>query len=601
MNLKTIKRSALAALVLGGIAVAPAQAAFIVSEASVDGVWFNPAREGRGAQVDFIPGFVSGAPNGILFVTVYLQNDAGVPTWLALQVPSVTEGQFAFTNVPVTRSAAAGNAFGTDTPGVPPATIGTGSITFNSCNDMQIQVTVTTAGVANLPQNQPLTLNLTRGGIPAPSCVYNQPFTACPAGTTAVANQPRTCRLTGTYNQALRLTNNATYLLDGKVQIGTPLQRNQGPTQTGTLSIEPGTLIRGSGGALDFLVVNPGSRIFAEGTVDAPIIFTGPTETSGSWGGVVVAGLAQNNTADSPGGTGAFEADPTLIWGGNNDQDSSGVMRYIQIRNAGAIIGNNVELNSLTLGSVGAGTVLEYIQVHNGLDDGFEFFGGTVNAKYLVVTQGNDDGLDFDAGGYRGSIQYAYVQAGSNADNVDGSCIESDNNANSTNATPRARPRVSNLTCIGNAAAPNFRRQIRIRRGSAGDYFNLAVAQQPSGECLTVFDTATDTSTFDQITAGALTIQGSSLLGCATNFGADSAANTTRVQTWFNSGAGNGTGALAGNISGRIPVAGGALDGTAVAPPTGGFFDRVPYRGAFGPAPYRDWTAGWTYPTSIRP
>ena len=597
MTLTSLKRSALAALVLGGIAAAPAQAAFIVSEASVDGVWFNPAREGRGAQVDFIPGFVAGAPNGILFVTVYLQNDAGAPTWLALQVPSVTEGQFAFTNVPVTRSAAAGNAFGTDTPGVPPATIGTGSITFNSCNDMQIQLTVTTAGVANLPQNQPLTLNLTRGGIPAPSCVYNQPFTACPAGTTAVANQPRTCRITGTLNQTVRLSNSATYLLDGKVQIGTPLQQNQGPTQTGTLVIEPGTLIRGSGGALDFLVVNPGSKIFAEGTVDAPIIFTGPTETSGSWGGVVLAGLATNNNASQPGGTAAFEADPTLIWGGNNDQDSSGVMRYVQIRNAGAIIGTNVELNSLTLGSVGAGTTLEYIQVHNGLDDGFEFFGGAVNAKYLVVTQGNDDGLDFDVGGYRGQIQYAYIQAGANADTADGSCVESDNNAQSFNATPRARPRVANMTCVGNAAAPTFRRAIRIRRGSAGEYYNAVVAQHPSGECVTLFDAPT----FEQTTANALFFRGSSLLGCATNFAGGNGITTDQVTTWFNGGTGNNTGALTGNIVGRIPVVGGALDGTAVAPPTGGFFDNVPYRGAFGPVPYRDWTQGWTYPGSIRP
>lgn len=597
MSLKTLKRSALAALVVGGALAAPAQAAFIVSEASVDGVWFNPAREGRGAQVDFIPGFVAGAPNGILFITAYLQNDAGVPTWLAMQVPSVTEGQFAFTNVPVTRSAAAGNAFGTDTPGVPPATIGSANITFNSCNDMQIQLTVTTAGVANLPQNTPLTLNLSRGGIPAPGCVYTQPFNACPTGTVAVANQPRTCRLSGTVSTNLRLTNNATYLIDGKVQIGAPLQQNQAPTTTATVTIEPGTLLRGAGGALDFLLVNPGSRIFAEGTVDAPIVFTGPTETSGSWGGVVLAGLATNNNASVAGGTAAFEADPTVVWGGNNDNDSSGVMRYVQIRNAGAVISSNVELNSLTLGSVGAGTVLEYIQVHNGLDDGYEFFGGTVNAKYLVVTQGNDDGLDFDVGGYRGNIQYAYVQAGSNADTNDGSCIESDNNAQSLNATPRARPRVANLTCVGNAAAPNFRRQLRIRRGSAGEYYNLVVAQQPSGECLTVFDTAT----FDQITAGALTIQGSSLLGCATNFAGSDAANTTLVTNWFNNGTANNTGTLTGNISGRIPTVGGSLDGTAVAPPTGGAFDRVPYRGAFGPAPYRDWTAGWTYPASIRP
>lgn len=591
MTLKTLKRSALAALVLGGAIAAPAQAAFIISEASVEGAWFNPAQSGRGALVDYIP---AGGSNGVLFTALYTFDTTGQPVWLTLQAP-VVEGQFALTNVPVLRTT--GGAFATQSPTVPSTQVGTASITFNSCDDLRISLTLSTAGLPNLPANQAVDLQFSRGGLGGAQCVYTQPFTACPAGTTAVANQPRTCRLTGTLNQTVRLSNNATYVIDGKVNIGTPLQQNQGPTQTGTLIVEPGTLIRGGGGALDFLVINPGSRIFAEGTVDAPIIFTGPTETSGSWGGLVVAGLATNNNASQAGGTAAFEADPTLVWGGNNDNDSSGVIRYVQIRNAGSVVSANVELNSLTLGSVGAGTTLEYIQVHNGLDDGYEFFGGTVNAKYLVVTQGNDDGLDFDVGGYRGSIQYAYVQAGSNADTADGSCVESDNNAQSLNASPRARPRVANLTCVGNAAAPNFRRQLRIRRGSAGEYFNTVVAQQPSGECLTVFDTAT----FDQITANALTIQGSSLLGCATNFAGSDAANTTLVTNWFNGGAGNNTGALTGNISGRVPVGGGALDGTAVAPPTGGFFDRVPYRGAFGPAPFRDWTLGWTYPGSIRP
>jgi len=591
MRLDTLRRAALAALVLGGAVAAPAQAAFIVSEASVDGSWFNASQAGRGALVDYIP---IGGSNGVLFTALYTFDTTGQPVWLTVQ-GNVVEGQFAFTNVPVFRTT--GGAFATQSPAVQGTQVGTASITFNSCEDLRISLNLSTAGLPNLPANQQVDLQFSRGGLAGAQCVYTQPFGACPAGTTAVTGQARTCRLTGTLNQTVRLSNSATYLLDGKVNIGTPLQQNQAPTQTATLIVEPGTLIRGAGGSLDFLVVNPGSRIFAEGTAAAPIVFTGPTETSGSWGGVVLAGLATNNNASIPGGTAAFEADPTLVWGGNNDQDSSGAMRFVQIRNAGAVISANVELNSLTLGSVGAGTVLEYIQVHNGLDDGFEFFGGAVNGKYLVVTQGNDDGLDFDVGGYRGSIQYAYVQAGSNADTADGSCVESDNNAQSLNASPRARPRVANLTCVGNATAPNFRRQLRIRRGSAGDYFNLVVAQQPSGECLTVFDTAT----FDQITAGALTIQGSSLLGCATNFAGSDAATTTLVTNWFNGGTGNNTGALTGNISGRIPAVGGALDGTAVAPPIGGLFDRVTYRGAFGPAPFRDWTAGWTYPGSIRP
>jgi len=588
---KSLKRAALAAAALVGFGVGSANAAFIISEASVDGNWFNTAQSGRGATVDYIP---TGGNAGVLFVALYAHDTTGAPIFLTIQ-GNVVEGQFALTGVPVARTT--GGTFATTAPSLTSAQVGTASVTFNTCEDLRINLTLTTAGLPNLPANQPVELVFSRGGLAGAQCVYQTAFSACPAGTTEVAGQARTCRLTGILNQSVRLPNSATYLLDGKVQIGTPLQRNTAPTQTGTITIAPGTLIRGSGGALDFLVINPGSRIFADGTASAPIIFTGPTETSGSWGGVVISGLARSNSADSAGGTGEFEADPTIRWGGSNDEDTSGVLRYIQIRNGGVVVSGNVELNSLTLGSVGSRTVVEFIQSHNGLDDCYEFFGGTVNAKYLVCTQGNDDGLDFDAGGYRGNIQYAYVQSGSNADTADGSCVESDNNAQSLNAAPRAQPRVANLTCVGNAAAPNFRRQIRIRRGSSGEYYNVVVAQQPSGECVTVFDSAS----FDQITANALFFRGSSLLGCATNFGAADATLAGTVATWFNGGTGNNVGALAGNINGRIPVLGGPLDGTAVLPPSGGFFETVPYRGAFGPMPFRDWTLGWTYPGSIRP
>jgi hypothetical protein len=527
-----------------------------------------------------------------VFGAAFTYDGAGNPFWFSFQ-PTLAEGQFTATGFQIFRLN--GGSFG-DTftaPGAP-VQIGTGTLTFNTCNSVTLSVQ-TNAAAGGLPNVNFTFERLDQNGSPA-TCVYTQPFTACPAGTTAVAGQARTCALTGTITQNIRLTNNARYVLQGKVQIGAPLQTNSAPTQTATITIEPGTLIRGAGGSLDFLLVNPGSRIFADGLPNAPIIFTGPTNTSGSWGGLVVAGLATNNNASQAGGTAAFEADPTIIWGGNSDTDSSGVLRYVQVRNAGSIVSQNVELNSLTLGSVGSGTVIEYFQSHNGLDDGIEFFGGTVNARYVVITQGNDDGLDFDVGGYRGTIQYAYVQAGTNADTSDGSCVESDNNAQSLNATPRAQPAVSNLTCAGRDTAPNFRRQIRIRRGSGGNYFNVVIANQPSGECLTVFDQAT----YDLMTPGTLSISGSALLGCATNFADGVATANPNVSTWYNSGTGNVVGALASNISGRFPISGGVLDGTAVIAPASRGFERTTYKGAFGvPGVSRDWTRGWTVRGSI--
>jgi hypothetical protein len=592
MSFAKIKRALLAGAVIAGACVAPAQA-FVINEASVDGLWFNNTQSGRGLQLDYFP---TGVGTGAMFFAFYTYDQNGAPLWLSNAV-QVVEGQFQVTS-PAQRYA--GGSFGsTFTPPNPVDGTSVADVTFNfeSCNSLRI--TVAPRAGSGLPAAE---YRLGRADrelqIGGAGCVYTQTFTACPTGTTAVPNQPRTCQLQGTYTQPLRLTNDTRWVLNGKVQIGQPLAADGTVGQATTITIEPGTLIRGATGGVDYLQINPGSKIFAEGTAYAPIVFTGPTEESGSWGGVVLAGLARNNAAATAGGPAAFEADPTTRWGGNNDEDSSGVLRYVQIRNAGRVISGNVELNSLTMGSVGSRTVVEYVQAHNGLDDCFEFFGGTVNAKYLVCTRGNDDGLDFDVGGYRGSVQYALVQAGENADTSDGSCVESDNHPTAFNNLPRAQPKVANLTCQGRATAPNFRRQIRIRRGSGGEYYNVAVANQPSGECVTLFDA----DTFAQVTAGTLFFRGSSLLGCATNFAAGNTITADQVTSWFNTaGAGNTTGALAGNLVGRIPVLGGSIDTSAVNPPAGGFFDTVPYRGAFGPAPYRDWTYGWTAFGSVQP
>lgn len=591
---RLITKAALAASLAAAAAFAPsAQAAFLVNQNTVEGNWFtNPSN----VSIDF--DYIStGGANGVLFLVVYTFDNTGNPLWLSSSIP-VTEGQFSFTDRDLFRFTGGTWNARTANAATQPR-FGTISLTFNSCAAATVSITPAMGSGLNALTN----LTLRRGetdiaGFTPPSCVYRTEFTACPAGTTAVTGQARTCQLTGTITQPVRLTNAATYLLNGKVQIGGALTAEGQVITPTTITIEPGTLIRGATGGLDYLQINPGSRIFAEGTPTAPIIMTGPTEESGSWGGLVIGGLAQNNAAAVAGGPAGFEADPTTRWGGNNDNDSSGVLRYIQIRNAGRIISGNVELNSLTLGSVGASTVLEYIQAHNGLDDCFEFFGGTVNAKHLICSRGNDDGLDFDVGGYRGRVQYALITAGGNADVTDGSCVESDNQATSFNATPRARPVVANMTCVGRATAPNFRRAIRIRRGSAGEYWNSVVSTFPAGsDCLTVFDGAT----FDQITAETLQIRGTTLLDCASPFAGSDAGNTTLVQNWFNTaGRGNATGTTALNISGVFPLANGVLDNTAVALPAADpFFEKVNFRGAFGPAPARDWTLNWTFPGSV--
>ncbi len=166
-----------------------------------------------------------------------------------------------------------------------------------------------------------------------------------------------------------------------------------------SLTIEPGTVVRGKPGQgenASALIVAQGGRIFAEGTRENPIIFTAeaddvsdpfdlPLDTRGLWGGVILLGKAVINTST---GVGAIEGIPTTeprgAYGGSDDSDDSGVFRYVSIRYGGTDIGAGNEINGLTMGAVGSGTVVEYVEVYNNQDDGFEWFGGTVNSRYLV-------------------------------------------------------------------------------------------------------------------------------------------------------------------------------------------------------------------------
>ncbi len=226
------------------------------------------------------------------------------------------------------------------------------------------------------------------------------------------------------------------YLLSGKVVVGKGV----------TLTIEPGTIIKGkpgSGSLASALIVQREAKIMAEGTAEKPIIFTSEDDNivvgqaagtnldenqRGKWGGLIVLGRASSS----------FKGDVTEIqiegipaddtfglYGPGdalNDTDNSGVLKYISIRHGGALIGEGNEINGLTLGSVGSGTTIDNIEVVANVDDGIEFFGGTVNATNLLVWAQGDDGLDIDQA-YSGTIDNAVVIAGEESDHsfeVDG-------------------------------------------------------------------------------------------------------------------------------------------------------------------------------------
>jgi hypothetical protein len=210
-----------------------------------------------------------------------------------------------------------------------------------------------------------------------------------------------------------------------------------------TLTIEPGTVIRFRSGQAEnssALIVARGGKIIAEGTKEEPIIFTVegddlkgsiPNEARGLWGGLIILGNAPLNVK---GGESFIEGipiwEPRIIFGGTDEKDNSGKLKYISIRHGGTNIGDGNEINGLTLGGVGNGTSLDYIEVISNEDDGVEIFGGNVNLKHVVIAYCGDDALDYDLG-WKGNVQYLLgiqlpylgdkmIEAGGGTDPVDG-------------------------------------------------------------------------------------------------------------------------------------------------------------------------------------
>jgi len=283
------------------------------------------------------------------------------------------------------------------------------------------------------------------------------------------------------------ITSDRLFKKDTVYQIGDASIANIYVTNGATLTIQPGTRIEGwygtgvfgSGGVgqgQGALIVQRDGRIVADGNALEPIVFTcalppfaGPrgeppnSRWPGCWGGLIVNGNATINSDSptsstnpaSPRSTAGCiqeqdESDAATVYGGCNDADSSGVLRYVRSEYAGARFTTTKERNGITFNGVGSHTVVDFVQVHASLDDGTEYFGGTVNVKHLLLTANEDDNIDWVLG-WRGSAQFIIVQA----DSVDGDrCMEADNNGidgGQPTATPRSAPTIYNITCVGKA------------------------------------------------------------------------------------------------------------------------------------------------------
>ncbi|GIV57179.1 MAG: hypothetical protein KatS3mg042_0092 [Rhodothermaceae bacterium] len=273
-------------------------------------------------------------------------------------------------------------------------------------------------------------------------------------------------------------TSDKTYLLDGYVYV----------EDGDTLTIEAGTVIKGkadptTGDQASALIVARGGKLFAEGTAEAPIIFTAEDddvtvpddltpEDKGLWGGVLILGRATINVG---GGENAIEGlppeDPRNFYGGSDDEDDSGVLRYVSIRHGGDIFGTDNEINGLTLGAVGRGTTIEYVEVFANQDDGYEWFGGTVDTRYLVAAFCGDDGFDYDEG-FRGRGQFWFLIQGAEDG---GSGGEHDGGTDPETGEPFSIPVIYNVTYIGSGASSlntSNDRAVKLRDNAGGKYYN---------------------------------------------------------------------------------------------------------------------------------
>ena len=391
-----------------------------------------------------------------------------------------------------------------------------------------------------------------------------------------------------------------------------------------TLRILAGTRIEGLYGSA--LLIERGAKIDAQGTAAAPIVFTSAQPEGqrqpGDWGGLIVIGNARINRTPPVllEGTGTGPSNPPLDYsGGSDDNDSSGVLRYVRVEFAGFGPLPDAELNSFTFAAVGRGTRCEYLQSLAGLDDSFEWFGGTIDCRYLVSYESGDDHFDA-AEGYRGRVQFAIAlqttilppRPGAGQPSNDPQGVENDgchgsNCPSGQNSSPFTEPVWANFTLVGTGPSvplpPAGGLGVLLRRGAGGHYVNFVVARWPNAAL-----SLRDATTQDRLQAGLLSVRNFLLVDNArtfqegsNQFAVDPAAAALDVRTEpaasvFVSLPGTPTTAtLDWTPAPNSPARSGGLTSFAgrLAELAGGFVVPTPYRGAADPSGPK-WWQGWT-------
>ena len=381
-----------------------------------------------------------------------------------------------------------------------------------------------------------------------------------------------------------------------------------------TLTIEAGSVIKGisvaTGERAASLIIEPGAKIIAEGTVDKPIVFTSDKEpgkrVTGDWGGLIICGNARVNRTNQP----TIEGGPGTHYGNTTSDEfngeSSGKLKYVRIEFAGYPLEPDKEINGLTFGGVGSGTEVEFVQVSYSNDDSYEWFGGTVNAKHLIAYKGWDDDFDTDYG-YTGKLQFLLsVRDKDIADTSDSNGFESDNDGDGSTNTPFTKPVFSNVTLIGpfygkvsdrtqaeveaktadaanGAKGGKYQAAMHLRRNSSLNVYNSVFTGWPYGL------RATDKK--GQANDG-IAIENVIFAGMWKNFYEDEKVS----ENFFNRAGNNtvleNTRQIIAKDGDYSSVVADAVKGADFSKLADSFFEKVTYKGAFDGT--NDWTEGWT-------
>lgn len=366
------------------------------------------------------------------------------------------------------------------------------------------------------------------------------------------------------------------YVLDKDITVNVTLETGKNYTLNGgihvkagaTLTIQPGVTITAKhDGTVDYILVEQGAKIDAQGTASQPIVMTSEKKEAGAWGGLHICGYAHTNN-----GSGSSEIG-NAPYGGNNDADNSGTLKYIRLEYTGYAFDEEHEANGVSFYGVGNGTTVEHLQAYKGSDDGFEFFGGSVNVKYLVATSCSDDSFDWTEG-WNGKAQFlvAYQEGETSLGYACDCLMECDNNGTNFAATPVAHPVIANATLIGNGGEAQG---VRLRAGTEVELYNTIITGK--GKALTVETDETEnalkngTSKLEYVAiAGEL----SSKQGIYTNADFVQATGNLDNQTftWNNK--------YVGTLDGGKDLS------------ADSFFTSTDYKGAVKSG--EDWTEGWT-------